>query len=49
MSALSQTAPCAVLPILAPDAVVMSGWVRPKSSKLSMRRPSSTPLTMLPH
>ena len=29
---MSQTAPCAVLPILAPDAVVISGVVRPNSS-----------------
>ena len=38
MSALSHTAPLAVLPILPPSAVVISGVVRPNSSTLSIRR-----------
>src|SRR4029078_3387870 len=48
-SALSQTAPCAVLPILAPEAVVSSGVVSANNCGVPMRRPRSTPLTMLPH
>jgi hypothetical protein len=47
--ALSQMAPVAVLPILAPEAVVISGVVRPKASAPSMRRTRSAPMTMLPH
>ena len=47
--ASSQTAPAAVLPIFWPAAVVISGVVRPNSWVPSIRRPSSTPLTMLPH
>ena len=49
MSALSHTAPAAVLPILAPDDVVISGEVSANICAPSMRRPSSMPLTMLPH
>ena len=41
--------PAAVLPIFWPAAVVISGVVRPNSWLPSIRRPSSTPLTMLPH
>ena len=48
-SAFSQIAPSAVLPILAPDAVVISGDVRPNTSWLSTRRVRSMPVTMLPH
>ena len=39
----------AVLPIFAPEAVVISGDVRPNSARSSARRPRSTPLTILPH
>ena len=46
---MSHTAPAAVLPILAPDEVVISGVVSANSCALSMRRPRSMPLTMLPH
>ena len=49
MSAFSHTAPLTVLPIFPPEAVVSSGVVRPKTSMPSLRRLSSTPLTMLPH
>jgi len=39
-----------VLPeIVPPSAVVSSGVVNPNTSTLSIRRESSTPLTMLPH
>ena len=33
----------------APDAVAISGEVRPNSSALSVRRARSIPVTMLPH
>ena len=49
MSALSHTAPAAVLPILAPELVVISGEVSANSCTFDMRRPRSMPLTMLPH
>ena len=49
MSALSQTAPLAVLPIFSPEAVVISGVVSACSCGVPMRRPRSMPLTMLPH
>ena len=48
-SLFSQTAPLAVLPIFAPEAVVISGEVRPKISWLSTRLVRSMPVTMLPH
>ncbi len=49
MSRFSQTAPAAVLPILAPEEVVISGVVRPNKGAVCMRRPSSMPDTTLPH
>ena len=49
MSAFSQTAPSAVLPILLPSARVSSGEVRPKTSTPRTRRVRSMPLTILPH
>ena len=49
MSAFSQTAPSAVLPILLPSDIVRSGVVRPKAWQPSMRLMRSTPFTMLPH
>mmetsp|Transcript_46679 Transcript_46679/g.111862 ORF Transcript_46679/g.111862 Transcript_46679/m.111862 type:complete len:239 (-) Transcript_46679:806-1522(-) len=48
-SALSHTAPSAVLPIFLPSEVVSSGAVQPKSAAPSALRASSTPLMMLPH
>jgi hypothetical protein len=49
MSAFSQIAPPADLPIFLPSDVVRSGVVRPKISVSSTRRVRSIPLTMLPH
>ena len=49
MSALSQTAPAAVLPILAPEEVVISGAVSANNCAFTMRRPRSMPVTILPH
>src|SRR5665811_578406 len=46
---MGKTAAGAVLPILAPAEVVRSGVVSPNSSTLSVRRPSSIPVTILPH
>lgn len=48
-SALSHTAPDAVLPIFLPSDVVSSGAVSPYTSAPTTRRVSSTPLMMLPH
>jgi len=44
-----ETAPAAVLPIFAPDDVVISGAVNANRCASRMRRPRSMPLTMLPH
>ena len=46
---LSQTAPLAVLPILPPEAVVIKGVVKPKTSFLFILLIKSTPVVMLPH